>query len=263
MRRYGCLSIMICVVFASQVLAVDLRTIERTIAKEPVYQSKNPLYCLLVFGLDAKTKVWVVLDGDVLYVDRDGNGDLTDPGERIVAQGVMHRPDSRLDVDVLRTFNLKRPEKNPWETDADPILTCSPDGTWFRIMQLIPRDDWPDQEWAKSRHEKPFDVAVNTAAGHEQRGRVRFAERAQDAPILHFDGPRILALNDSVVPFEFRGGETSELTVVLTTPGLDAEVRTDHAGISANVHPVAEIEFPPGSAEGEPIRLRVELKKRC
>jgi hypothetical protein len=254
---------MLCVVFASQVLAIDLRTIERTLRKEPAYQSKNPLYCLLVFGPAAKTRVWVVLDGDVLYVDRNGNGDLTDPGERIVAQDVMHRPDSRRDVEVLRIFNLRRPEKHPWETDADPILNCGPDVTWFHVMQLIPRDDWPDREWAKFWHEKPFDVAVNTVAGYEQRSRVRFAERPQDAPILHFDGPQILALNDSLVPFEFRGGETSELTVVLTTPGLDAEVRTDHARIPADVHPVAEIEFPQGSADGDPIRLRVELKKRC
>jgi WD40 repeat protein len=57
--------------------AQDLAKIERKIAKEPAYQTKTPKYCLLVFGLDAKTRVWLVQDGDTLYVDRNGSGDLT------------------------------------------------------------------------------------------------------------------------------------------------------------------------------------------
>jgi hypothetical protein len=62
--------------------AADLSKMDRTIAKEPKYQSK-PKYCLLVFGPEGKTRVWLVLDGDVLYVDRNGNGDLTEAEERI------------------------------------------------------------------------------------------------------------------------------------------------------------------------------------
>src|SRR5262245_54219874 len=63
--------------------ATDLSKIDRTIAKEPAYKSK-PKYCLLVFGPQAKTRVWLVLDGDTLYADRNGNGDLTEEGERFV-----------------------------------------------------------------------------------------------------------------------------------------------------------------------------------
>src|SRR5207244_13111162 len=57
--------------------------VERRIAKEPAYQTKTPKYCLMVFGLDAKTRVWLVQDGDTLYVDRNGNGDLTGDDKRI------------------------------------------------------------------------------------------------------------------------------------------------------------------------------------
>src|SRR6516225_2384890 len=63
--------------------AADLAKIERKIAKEPAYQTRTPKYCLLVFGLDARTRVWLVQDGDALYVDRNGNGDLTENGERV------------------------------------------------------------------------------------------------------------------------------------------------------------------------------------
>src|SRR5262249_60230214 len=57
-------------VAAQPALGVDLTKIDRTIAKEPAYQSKSPSYGLLVFGSKAKSRAWVVLDGDVLYVAR-------------------------------------------------------------------------------------------------------------------------------------------------------------------------------------------------
>src|SRR4029077_6354211 len=75
-------------------LAVDSATIDRTVHKEPVYQSKSPKYCLLVFGPNAETRIWLVTDlvaepweangaKNALYVDRNGNGDLTEPGKRV------------------------------------------------------------------------------------------------------------------------------------------------------------------------------------
>ena len=77
----------------SQGLATDLSKIERKIAKEPEYISKKPLYGLLVFGPNAKTSAWLVLDKsepsseayDVLYFDRAGHGDLTLPAHKFKA----------------------------------------------------------------------------------------------------------------------------------------------------------------------------------
>jgi hypothetical protein len=34
-------------------------------------------------GPEAKTRVWLVLDNGVLYADRNGNGDLAEPGEQV------------------------------------------------------------------------------------------------------------------------------------------------------------------------------------
>src|SRR5262249_25477630 len=65
--------------------AADLAMVDRSIRKEPAYQTKAPKYCLLVFGPEAKTRVWLVLDGDTLYVDRNGNGDLTEKGKKVAA----------------------------------------------------------------------------------------------------------------------------------------------------------------------------------
>jgi hypothetical protein len=44
--------------------SADLTEIDRTIRKEPAYQSKSPKYCLLVFGHEAETRVWLALDLD-------------------------------------------------------------------------------------------------------------------------------------------------------------------------------------------------------
>src|SRR5207249_117428 len=83
MRTHTFLAAAVLLLLAPLAQADDLATIERKIAKEPAYQTKTPKYCLLVFGLDAKTRVWLVQDGDTLYVDRSGNGDLTGEGKRI------------------------------------------------------------------------------------------------------------------------------------------------------------------------------------
>src|SRR5204863_1502809 len=81
MKRFTCLAVALAL--AAQARAADLDKIERRIAKEPPYQTKAPRYCLLVFGEDAAPRVWLVQDGDTLYVDRNGNGDLTEEGERV------------------------------------------------------------------------------------------------------------------------------------------------------------------------------------
>src|SRR6516162_9673546 len=83
MRTHALLTAATVLLLAPLAQAADLAKIERKIAKEPAYQTKTPKYCLLVFGLAAKTRVWLVQDGDTLYVDRNGNGDLTEDGKRV------------------------------------------------------------------------------------------------------------------------------------------------------------------------------------
>ena len=59
------------------------------------------------------------------------------------------------------------------------------------------------------------------------------------------------------------GRRVRDLAVELHTQGLNGKVRTELFEVPENVHPVAEIEFPPGRPGEDPIRLRVELKERC
>jgi len=238
--------------------AVDLSTIDRSIRKEPVYQSKDPQYCLLVFGPEAKARVWLVLDGDVLYVDRNGNGDLTEPGERIAASSALHNSPERADMKLMRVFTLRRPVKDG-KAEGEPILTCVPEVFWLYAHQLIPADDRTDVR-AELDRKAPFRVAVAAASRYESDSSLAFAARPSDAPILHFDGPRQLALHDYSEPL--RRGETSQLAVYLKTPGLGASVRTYEFEGSEDIHPIAEIECPPRRPGDEPIRFCLELPGR-
>jgi hypothetical protein len=69
----------------------DLSRVDRSVRKEPAYVAARPLYGLAVFGPKADKRVWLVLDKskadspkyDVLYIDRNADGDLTGPGKRL------------------------------------------------------------------------------------------------------------------------------------------------------------------------------------
>ena len=71
-----------------------LQNVDRRIQKEPEYIAKRPLYGLLVFGPAAQKRIWMVLDHskpeaelyDLLYVDLNANGDLTESTERLVGK---------------------------------------------------------------------------------------------------------------------------------------------------------------------------------
>ncbi len=245
-------------VLASAAAAVDLSKIDRSIRKEPVYQSKEPQYCLLVFGPEAKVRVWLVLDGDWLYLDRNGNGDLTEAGERVAPQSALHNSTERPDAKLMLTFQLRRSVKDG-QPEGEPILSCVPDVFWFYVFQLVPADD-QQNAWADSLRKKPFRVAVAAASRYESDSSLAFSARPSDAPILHFDGPRQLGLHPYSQPW--RRGETSTLMVELRTPGLAASVRTDFDEGMGATHPVAEIQCPPRHRGAEPVRFRVELPGR-
>jgi hypothetical protein len=71
----------------------DPGKVDRHILKQPAYTAAKPLYGLLVFGPRADKRIRMVLDKskpdlnyyDVLYVDRNADGDLTASDERLLA----------------------------------------------------------------------------------------------------------------------------------------------------------------------------------
>ena len=89
--------------------------IERKIAKEPKYVAA-PRYALFVLDEAAKFKAWAVFDKssadaeyyDVLYFDKNGDGDLTAPDERFVGKRDAKLAAAGLEM-LIRVGDVKVP----------------------------------------------------------------------------------------------------------------------------------------------------------
>jgi hypothetical protein len=216
-------------------IAADSTTIDRRISKEPVYQSKSPKYCLLVFGAEAKTRVRLVLDDDTLYVDRNANGDLTEENERV--------------------------KRNAREFEAGEIAEPCGKAKYahLRLKQL----DLPEKEL-----EGLCMISLEVRDKLRQYGLVRFADRPEIAPVLHFDGLLTLCLIDPDKQVLGRGDTSSQINAWIGTPSpatqTGATVYLDHSqGVPSDIHPIATIEFPNQDPKGRPITLTVVLNERC
>jgi len=162
MRISILLSVFLMLAFsAPPVAATDLTKIDRTIVKEPAYKGK-PAYCLLVFGPEAKTRAWVVMDGDLIYIDRNGNGDLTEPGKQVVWKG-----------------NLKTMELGSIH---------SPDGKSRCTVSL---HKFP----ASVRLMGSDEVKQRYMVGDPDSDPLVFADRPVDAPVVHVGGPLTIDLS--------------------------------------------------------------------
>jgi hypothetical protein len=248
--------------------AADLTTIDRSIAREPAYTSQ-PKYCLLVFGPEAKTRVWLVHDGHTLYVDRNGNGDLTEAGERVTAT-----------VDKRIT-----PAPGVYHFEAGDVsegtllhqgLSCET----FVVDHLSDTDADVKDFLAKHPDERPYvlsiDVEIPAAKGAGHGGRVEqltgrrdlngllaFAKRPADAPIVHFRGPLTVSLYDRQ---QLTIGRQKQLVLAVGTPGLGpgTTALVGYDGfIPRDVFPRVEIEFPPEREGSTSVRELYELKGRC
>jgi hypothetical protein len=227
--------------------ATDLTKIDRTIAKQPVYQTKTPKYCLLVFGPEAKLRVWLVLDGNVLYVDRDANGDLTGLDKRMEIKGKVFESASLRLADGKIPFSflqLRVKDKGRVELSLARKVAFAhrKKGGGF-LSQMVGPSDISSRAWANNLEEFDF----------------QFADRPQDAPILHFDGPLTLKPTDAKQVF-VRGDKPAQFAVMVGTPGLGRGTFTQVLFWQGDPDGAAEIVFPNKDPEGKPIVVKVVLQ---
>jgi len=242
---------------------VELSSIDRSLRREPVYQSKAPHYALLVFGPRAEHRCWLVVDGDRLYLDRNGNGDLTEAGECLRCSQVLGTG----------------PGAQRWFEGGDILL---PDGQtkYTRLVivyQVLSGLGQKDIHYCRVWLET---IACQFAAA-------RLEPRPDKAPILSFGGRLTLlpgAMDPTLTEGFLRGqeceigvrvgtlgrgtslqeGRPVAVTVLCQPPSLrDGLPRVSSKIIPEGIHPVAEIEFPSSKPGEEPIRVRVVLSRRC
>jgi hypothetical protein len=216
----------------------DLSGVDRSLVQPPGL--RNPGYCLLVFGKrEVKTRVWLVEDGDTLYVDRDGSGNLTGPAKAIRA--------------VARDGDTP---SSPYREWTYPVGDLTPDGgrekhTHMQVIRVQESGEAPKHIVYVRSFGK---ILQRTGAGSI------FSKDRETAPVIHFGGP--------VVPKALRsakfttGGENQELHLCVGTPGRGESsfAYVCYENLPWNIHPVARIRWPQGSPQTED---RFLLKKRC
>jgi hypothetical protein len=264
--------------------AADLTKLERSIRKEPAYKDR-PKYCLLAFGPEAKATVWLVRDGDWLYVDSNGNGDLTEPAKRFAMKQpgsrdfpVQYRYSPELEISAggrawgkvqLREGRL-HPEFKP--IDEYEHKTCErfkrlEGGTEYYLtlsgLKPSPRGK-----------EAPFAATIDQSAGGDAWGSLAFATHPNNAPVVHFDG--LLTLNIMLAePRLERGPKPIDFQIAVGTPGLGkgtfAAVHHTYYTAGGDIiepapqglYPEALVRFPSKSAGGAPVECKWILKQRC
>jgi hypothetical protein len=250
----------------SQAPAQDLGKVERVIAKEPAYKGK-PRYCLLVFGPDARTRVWLVQDGDTLYVDRDGSGDLTRPDAKVMAEKRDDAEPGAYTFQIPEIRDGSRLHKNLYVGTANIEYLASQDD---RVKALLAKDTQARGYYVVIDVEMPGWKGTGLGGRGRQRafyvdaaGVLQFADTPQAAPIIHFGGPWQVTLwgrNQLTI-----GRETDVFLGVGTPgvgPGTTAWIDYDRV-IPEDVYPTLTVTYPP-KAPGEPlVQERYELKHRC
>jgi hypothetical protein len=227
---------------ASPARAVDYAKIDRTIAKEPAYQSKAPKYALLLFGPEARLRVWAVLDGGTLYLDRDGDGDLTGKGERF----------DRL-------------------ADCKDVALKDPDGKTRYIITAVgefPQGDPP-------RPHLDVSVDIKGPVEYRQYCGTELRDSPKKAAVAHFHGP--LAAGPRTINWKLpprlalaAGDKPTDLPALVGTMSAEhgcwVVVRSDNGDKPAfpeGVRPLVDVEFPPKAAGGAPVKKRYRLDGFC
>ena len=240
-------------------LPPDLSKVDRHILKEPTYQTKTPHYCLMVFGIGAASKVWMVQDGDMLYVDTNGNGDLTETGKQFkkTIQGFVI---PALTVDGLTHTNLQ--VNYSFASIETPYIGED----WERIRQSdpVPRVWSVSIKTERSSSDKrDLPRHIKYLVNGDSRGLLMFGNSTKDAPILHFDGAYSLSIQDATQTLA--PGQKSKVLIGVgchgVGPGTFSFIMYRDT-IPNDVYPVVEITYPVKPGENA-LRRKYELKQRC
>jgi hypothetical protein len=247
--------------------AADLTRIDRALKKEPTYHSGRPKYALLVFGPEAKTRIWMVQDGNILYVDRNGNGDLTEDGEKVAAEkrdgddegvfsfkiGDVH--DGPLVHRNLHLHITKIDHLASLDESAKAFLAKHPKGRGYLMFAEIEMPGW--------KGASPGGRVQQRTSYFDTKGFLQFADKPGEAPILHFGGPWQITLFGAQ---KLMAGRERDFVLGVGTPGVGPGTTTyiDYEGVIPDkVYPTVEITYPAKSPGEPPLREHYELKRRC
>ena len=250
---------------ASPVSAIDPGQVDRSIGPQPKYTGK-PAYCLVILGPDTRDRLWLVRDGQTLYADKNGNGDLTDPGEAIRAE--QSNSSIAYFVGTIRRGKL---EHRNLTVRAARLALYGEDVTGHPVAKAVLRKDRDaDLMSVAAEVEVPGLKSdgdggrLHFSARFDSDGPLVFAETTAATPVVHLGGPlRVRA--ELARPILYRS-IVHDLMLTVGTPGVGPGTFAS-VGYEGLIPPeafvVVEAEFAPAKPDGEAVRERYELKERC
>lgn len=243
--------------------AADLSKVDRSVGKWPKLNA--PKYCLLVFGPDAKARSWLIQDGDTLYVDRKGDSDLTAPECRVEAKQ-KDKTFVSFEAGKLAIGGLTHDDLTVTQMRIDEDLAGSPEE--FQRLKGAGSEAWvwnvglSVERPANDRRNLP--KRINYVVNGDSTGWMQFADRPENAPVIHFNAPWTMAVQDKKQKLTV--GRASRIQIGVGTPGVGpgtfAFVLYPKT-IPNDVFPQAEIAFPPNSLASGSLVEKYTLKSRC
>ncbi|HTU90194.1 MAG TPA: alpha/beta hydrolase [Gemmataceae bacterium] len=227
---------------------VDYSKIDRHISKQPKYNA-SPRYARFIFDPRGEFQVWAVLDKskadapyyDVLYFDKDGNGDLTETGERFtgiyddktktlsIVVGALAVPGTKLVHTDLKFYTAERHNYK---------------GFWFSMK-------WNGVD------------AVDGGYAPFSDNNTTYSSTAQTAPILRptILGPLgFLTTDKLVLPI----GGAKDVQLIVGNPGSGPDTLCavhEHFLIPEKDRIIATLIAK--DVAGQELRVRTEIKKHC
>jgi hypothetical protein len=254
-------SLVLAFALAGAASAADLTKVDRRVVNEPAYKSKAPKYALLVIGPEARDRVWLVKDGEVLHVLAEKTFTLSPTKDRT--------------TDEERDFELSKLPLNG-RTHANLRLRIVPLRRWM-IGDYANR---PELKAAieKEPNAEALSLAIEAELPHlKSTGRVEvfagcldlngallLASKPTEAPIVHVGGPLEVTIQTKR-PTLLRG-RPNQVEAVVGSRGVGAgtfAVLGYEGAIPDGIRPRLAITFPPRNPGEKPPKQRYELPDRC
>lgn len=265
--------LLVMLLMGSTAWAADPPKVDRTLGKQPKFMGK-PTYAILAFGSEAQHRIWLIRDGDTLYVDRNGNGDLTEADEVVKRTAPKKgRETEEIRVFEIGTVTTGNQAHSGLVVYGSPLVEYANGETGMLppVKAALEKDKKAQAYLIRCEVEVPGMKGGGTggrlemAAGWlDLNGPLQFAEKPADAPVIHFGGPLEISFFGDLP--KLRVGRSSEFVLVVGTPGVGAgtfAMLSYEDCIPKDAYPKAEITFAPKKAGDKPPKELFELKERC
>lgn len=243
-------SVLIAVVFSFMTVLAYGENPDRTPPKAiPAGISNSARYALILLGNEPEARVWIIVDGERVYVDKNANGDLTETDE------LLAQP-NHITVDANTSVRFAEYEVK----DFTPVAG-QPAGE-LKITRV----------GENSRYIISMNRGVYQFARQDKQGYLTLGDSIEQAAVLRFGGtlqfiPLVRGWPDEVhYQLVLHPGENL-LTALLGTPGIGpgSTVSSTAPLVQGEKPLIAKVTLviPAANPNDDPIEIKLDLTCTC